>query len=360
VPTADELLGDAVVAELLDALQAAERGNPFRHLRIAVPGLKDQALGRRAAVLGDALLQDLDRDHVRLARVVRSAYADGLAGWHVWPVSLAVATSGASQQEFFDDAMDLLAELTPRLTSEFAVRLLLRADAHRALAHAARWSRHEDEHVRRLASEGTRPKLPWGLGVPELTRDPSLTRNLLDTLHDDPSEYVRRSVANHLNDHSRAHPEFVVDLARGWLGSVHGERTVRHALRSLVKKGHLGALELLGAGAVEVLVSPFELSATTVRIGDSLTYRVTVENLGPGPADLVVDYVLFFADAGGRERSKVFKLARVTVEPGHVRSFSGTHSFRQLTTRTHFPGTAGFALQVNGVRHERADLTLLA
>lgn len=368
MPTADELLGDAVVAELLDALQAADRGNPFRAVRAAVPRMAGLALGDRARTLGLALRQDTVGDTVgdtpgdtgRLARVVRAAYADpGLAGWHVWPVTLAVASNGVEHPAEFDDAVTLLGELTPRLSSEFALRLLLRQDTPRVLAHVLRWTRHEDEHVRRLASEGTRPRLPWGAGVPALTADPELTRPVLAALHDDPSDHVRRSVANHLNDHSRLHPGFVVETARGWLPAPHGPRTVGHALRTLVKQGHPGALELLGFGAVEVDVAALDVTPSTVRIGASVTYRATIRNVGPDPVELVVDYVLFFADARGGERRKVFKLTRRRLAPGERAELAGSHSFRQLSTRTHVPGPAGLALQVNGIRQPRTDLTLL-
>ncbi|WP_432510502.1 DNA alkylation repair protein [Kineococcus sp. SYSU DK001] len=362
MPTADELLGDAVAAELLDALQAADRGNPFAATRAAVARLRGQPLGDRARSLAAGLVADTGHDHARLARVVRAAYEDpALAGWHVWPVTHALATTGVQDPDprAFDDALDLMAHLTPRLTSEFALRLLLRHDTARVLERARRWTGHEDEHVRRLASEGTRPRLPWGLGVPVLTADPQLTRPLLDALHDDASEHVRRSVANHLNDHGRLHPGFAVEVAGGWLASAHGPRTVRHALRGLVKKGHPGALELLGFGAVRVRTSPLEVTPRVVAIGGDVTFRATLENLDARPAEVAVDHVLTFPGARGGQRSKTFTLTRLRLAPGEVAEVRGTHSFRQLSTRTHVPGPASLALQVNGVRQPATGLTLV-
>ena len=158
--------------------------------------------------------------------MVRTAIrvAPGFTGWMIWPVSTAVSDSAAADgsPSATDDALDLLAELTGLLTSEFALRTLLGHDLDRTLAKALEWTTADDEHVRRLASEGTRPYLPWAVRVPGLAAEPGRTLPILDRLHDDPSDYVRRSVANHLNDLSRDHPELVVSTAAGWLGASGG------------------------------------------------------------------------------------------------------------------------------------------
>ncbi|QIM18268.1 DNA alkylation repair protein [Leucobacter coleopterorum] len=280
----------------------------------------------------------------------------------LWPVGLAASWSAvdAGSAAAFDNGMDLMRELTPQMTSEFAIRPLLLHDLERGLGHMREWTNDPNWHVRRLASEGSRPLLPWGERLPLLVSDPSPTRPILDALYDDPEESVRRSVANHLNDHSRAHPEFTVSVVQAWRdqGGTHVERTSRHALRTLVKRGDAGALALLGFPPARVRVSPILLSDTEVVAGGAVRFGAEVTNVGEGPANLVIDYVLSFPDARGRERSKVFKITQRSLQPGEVTQVETGHSFKAITTRKYYPGSYALALQVNGVPHERVEFTV--
>ncbi len=365
MPLADELLGADEAEALIAALAATEPGAGFAELRATAERLGELSLGARARALADALDADLDGGAERLNAVVRSALADpGFAGWMLWGVGLAVGRRaiGDGSDAAFDDGLALLRELTPRMTSEFSVRPMLRHDLSRALGAMAGWVSDPDPHVRRLASEGTRPLLPWGERVPGLVSDPELTREILDALHDDPDEVVRRSVANHLNDHSRAHPEYAVEVVRGWQqrGGEHVPRTARHALRTLVKRGHPGALELLGFRPVEVSVSPIEFESAEVELGGAVRFGAEIENVGAERAALVIDYVLFFPDARGNERAKVFKVGRRDLAPRERTRVEATRSFRALTTRSYYPGAYAVALQVNGVLGGRAEFAVRA
>ncbi len=166
------------------------------------------------------MMSDLPEEFPRFAEVIRLALRDeAFAGWMIWPVTEAVAViaTRSGRNTDFDDGMALLAELTSRLTSEFAIRTFLDANPARALEIALGWTDHQDEHVRRLASEGTRMRLPWGRRVKALTEHPESTVSILDALYRDDSEYVRRSVANHLNDLSRADAALAVSIAKRWL-----------------------------------------------------------------------------------------------------------------------------------------------
>ncbi|GAA1793904.1 DNA alkylation repair protein [Leucobacter iarius] len=359
MPLADELLGADEAEALIAALAAAEPATGFAGLRAAAARLGELALSARARALAEALDADLDDGADRLNAVVRSATADpGFAGWMLWGVGLAVGRRAIDDgsDAAFDDGLALLRELTPRMTSEFSVRPMLRHDLHRALRTMADWTSDPDPHVRRLASEGTRPLLPWGERVPGLVEDPGLTRGILDALHDDPDEVVRRSVANHLNDHSRAHPGFAVEVVRGWQrrGGPHVARTASHALRTLVKRGDADALALLGFRAAEVEVSPIEIAERRIEPGGTVRFGAEIRNIGIESADLVIDYALFFPDSRGRERTKVFKIGRRTLAPGERTRVDASRSFRALTTRSYYPGDYGVALQVNGVAFERA------
>ena len=194
----------------------------------------------------------------------------------IWPVTETAATLALDRKETgdFEDCLALLAELTPRLTAEFAIRRLLAADLDRALAVIQGWTSHPDWQVRRLASEGTRAYLPWAIRVPEITDRPAATLPILDALYRDPVEDVRRSVANHLNDLARHAPDEVVATAARWLAAPDGNtpRVVRHGLRTLVKKAHPGALELLGFPPASLAVTPPQLDRTVVELPGELAF----------------------------------------------------------------------------------------
>lgn len=355
MPFADELISDHTATQLADGVRAAAPEVVLHALPGAVGRLGDLSLRERADLLRDALLADVPGGYADLARVVRAA-RDGTApfdGWLIWPVTSAVAVRAVEDgtEAAFDDAMALLASLTGRLTAEFAIRTLLRHDLDRALAIATAWTRSDDVDVRRLASEGTRPYLPWAVRVPEILARPGVTVPVLDALYRDESEYVRRSVANHLNDLSRDHPELVVSTAGRWLAdpAPTTAAVVRHALRTLVKRGHPGALELLGFGPATVQVDGPVLAATRVPFGGTARFTAAVRNLGTEPARLSVDYVVHHRKANGSQTAKTFKLTTRTLAPGERLEISRDHSFRPITTRRYHPGPHAVALQVNGV-----------
>ncbi|BBG02635.1 MULTISPECIES: DNA alkylation repair protein [Pseudonocardia] len=364
MPFADEMISAGTAESLTRAIGAAAPDAALPHLRGAAARLDGLALRERADLLRDALLADVPGTHADLARVVRTA-APALQGWMVWPVTAAVAARAVEDgtTAAFDDAMDLLAELTGILTSEFAIRTLLRHDLDRALSAVATWTGSAEADVRRLASEGTRPYLPWAVRVPELARRPGVTVPVLDALYRDPSEYVRRSVANHLNDLSRDHPALVVDTAARWLAEPDANtgRLVRHGLRTLVKRGDRGALALLGFAAAEasVQIDGPHLDRELLRVGESLGLRATVRNVGEDDVRLTVDYVVHHRKANGTRSPKVFKLTTATLRPGQSLALQRTHSFRPITTRRYHSGPHAISLQVNGVATETVEFELV-
>lgn len=330
----------------------------------AAPALYGLSLSGRSRLLRDALLADLPADHRRFEAVIDVALdQSAFTGWMIWPVSEAVAVRALDGpgRPGFDTGLALLARLTPRLTGEFALRSFLDADLDRTLAAVQGWTTHPDEHVRRLASEGTRPRLPWARRVSALTARPDATVPVLDALHRDPSEYVRRSVANHLNDLSRADAALVVAIATRWLGQADGHtvRLVRHALRTLIKAGDPEALALLGFGASPdvTLAGPLRHDSSVVRAGE-LVFEVAVVNAGTVPATVAIDYVIHHRKANGSQTPKVFKLTTRTLGPGETATIVKRHSFRPITTRTYHPGEHAIEIQINGTRHGRSPFQL--
>lgn len=351
MPTADELLGREQAAALHRGLSEAS-GRALPTLASAVEQLNGLALAARAKELARAALVDLPPGPAAMAAVRGAAEDPDFAGWLVWPAGLVAAQAAleTGRERDFDEAMDVLALLTPRNTSEFSIRPLLAADHQRALAIMREWTTHGNFHVRRLASEGSRPYLPWGQRIPALVRDPLLTAPILDALRDDPEDFVHRSVANHLNDHSREHGAWVLQTAGRWAseGGQHQAWVVKHALRTLVKRGDVGALALLGFERVPVQVTGPALDAAEVPFGGSVTLGATVRNVGDSPARVAVDFALLLPGSRGEQRRKVFKWATPTLEAGQSLQLSKRYSFRPITTRSYYPGTHGFEVLVNG------------
>lgn len=351
-------MGERVARDLLSSVQAADPNEDFGALERAVGAMAGLPLRERVDLLSSALVEDVHGDYSELAGLVRAA--DGgrspLDGWMIWPVTVAVARCAVDNgtDEAFDDALDLLASLTPKLTAEFALRILLRADVPRTLHAAKLWASDGDAHVRRLASEGTRPYLPWALRVSELHGTPPLTIEILDALHDDESEYVRRSVANHLNDLSRHAPGDVLAAATRWLQSPDPNTAwvVRHGLRTLVKQGNGEALQLLGFNGTHVKVEGFKLHHHEVDFPGDLGFTAVVRNDGAESARIAIDYVVYHLRSNGSHSPKTFKLASRSLEPGEQIQISRTHKFREITTRRYYNGPHRVALQVNGQRTE--------
>ncbi|WP_243843983.1 DNA alkylation repair protein [Paraburkholderia caballeronis] len=250
----------------------------------------------------------------------------------------------------FDRSMDALKYFTTFGSSEFGVREFLRDDVHRALAIMEVWSRDPDDAVRRLASEGSRPRLPWSFRLRGIEADPSLAARILDNLRADPSPYVRRSVANHLNDVTKTDPAWVLARAKQWgIDDASTRWIVRHALRTLVKQGNAQALAMLGAGdAPSLCVGPFDVTPATIVLGDTITLACELHSTAEIAQRLVVDYRIGYVKQNGATAGKVFKLKELTLAPGQHVALSRSQRIRDFTTRTHYAGRHEIELIVNG------------
>ncbi|MBK9991149.1 MAG: DNA alkylation repair protein [Verrucomicrobia bacterium] len=256
--------------------------------------------------------------------------------------------------EDFDHSMDALRFLTPFGSAEFAVRPFIERDPARALALMQKWANDKNEHVRRLASEGSRPRLPWGARLSAIVAKPDLTAPILETLMADPALYVRKSVANHLNDIAKDHPDWVLNRVEEWDRAHAGTAwIIRHALRTLIKKGHPRALALLGVNATaaaHVLVRKFTLSPTKLVLGDKFELTAELTSKHKKPLPLVIDYVIHYARATGKTSAKVFKWSEATLQPGEPLVLTKRQTIRDFTTRKHHTGRHRVELQVNGQR----------
>ncbi|MBY5932263.1 DNA alkylation repair protein [Tateyamaria omphalii] len=276
---------------------------------------------------------------------------------HAVPGVLAVRHGLEAHRE---RALDLLYEATQRFSMEFYIRAFLNRWPEETLARLEAWAADENYHVRRLVSEGTRPKLPWARKV-ELTLDQTLP--LLDRLQADGTRFVTRSVANHLNDVAKTEPGAVLGRLEAWEadGSQDAKERAwmqRHALRTLVKDGHPGAMAMLGyRGDAPVDVS-CEIATPKVVLGDALEFAVTLN--APDILPVLVDYRIRFARPNGKSGEKVFKLKVAEVKPGKPLVLKKVHKLKaNATTFELHPGVHGLVVQVNGVDRAEASFEIV-
>jgi 3-methyladenine DNA glycosylase AlkC len=283
---------------------------------------------------------------------------DGLSGWALWGVGEYVARRGMGD---VPRAMACLQAITQRFTAEYAIRPFLDQQAEAAFPILTGWVKDPSPHVRRLVSEGSRPRLPWGLRLQQLVVDPTPTRPLLLALQDDTSAYVRRSVANHLNDIAKDHPERVSAWLRTHLpGSTPARQTLlRHASRSLIKQGHAATLQAWGLGQAFEGTSALALDVPSADIGGSVELKVDLLSTSTLPQTLMIDYVVHHVRANGSTSPKVFKGWKPTLAPGATLQLGKRHSLRPISTRQLYPGPHRIDLQINGQALASAAFDLL-
>jgi 3-methyladenine DNA glycosylase AlkC len=366
MPTADELIGTSTVRALARCLRTADPSREWNSVRASANALAGLGFGERGQAVAAALVADFPASYGGTDTLVRTALRDpAFSGWMIMPVAEAVARRAiASRRDAdFERGLRLLAALTPRLTAEFALRSFLAADVDRTLATVVEWTGAADAHVRRLASEGTRPRLPWAKRVPALLARPETTVPIVDRLYRDGEEYVRRSVANHLNDISRMSPDLAVGIARRWLAepSDSTPRLIRHAMRTLIKGANADALTLVGFPPLpQALSSTLRVDETSVRAGHELAFECVVVNTSADAVRIAIDYVLHFQKANGILAPKIFKLTTRTLAPGERLTVVKRHSFRPITTRVYHLGAHAIELQINGARANFTPFDLVA
>lgn len=263
----------------------------------------------------------------------------------------------------FETAMRVQAELTKRFTAEFSIRAYLVKYPERTHAQLLAWARDDNAHLRRLASEGSRPRLPWAPRLRAYQEDPRPVLALLDLLKDDPVPYVRRSVANNLNDIAKDNPELVIETCRRWAADATPARRwlIRHALRSLVKAGNREAIRILGGtDRPRVQLGGIRITPGSVRPGGSVRVSCELECTARTVQRLLVDYAVHFVKANGQTRPKVFKLRTLVMRPGEKARLAAEVSLATMTTRRHYPGRHTIEALINGVAHPLGTFRLTA
>jgi 3-methyladenine DNA glycosylase AlkC len=261
---------------------------------------------------------------------------------------------------YFDLSMKTLKFFTPLCSSEFAVRPFIAMDPERAMVFVMDWAEDEDQHVRRLASEGCRPRLPWGMALKVFKLDPTPILPVLKKLKDDPSEYVRRSVANNLNDISKDHPEVVLEVCEQWYGkSTDVDWVVKHACRGLLKAGNRRAMLLFGfSDPLTIHVKNLVIDKDKLGIGGDVRFTFNLHVETQRESKVRLEYKVDFVKARGKRSPKIFQFGERILDPGE-HTFTKTHSFVDRSTRKHYPGEHRITIIVNGVAKASVSFELL-
>jgi len=261
----------------------------------------------------------------------------------------------------WETSLPALEQFTQLASAEFAVRPFIVLDQGRMMSQMLKWAQHETSSVRRLATEGCRPRLPWAIALEAFKLDPGPILPILEILKMDESESVRRSVANNLNDISKDNPEITLKLASEWqkYEDQHIRWIIGHGLRSLVKEGNTQALSVLGyPSELEIKVGKLVVEPREVLMGEELEFTFSVQSMASGVQNLMVDYALYFVRANGKTNKKVFKLSRKRLRPNETISIRKKHSFRPISTRKYYPGKHKIEIQINGKIYAQAVIIL--
>lgn len=252
--------------------------------------------------------------------------------------------------EHFDFSLEALKHLTQFGSSEFAIREYLKRDFTKTLKVMNKWAEDKNHHVRRLASEGSRARLPWSFNLDEVLKNPSVTNSILEKLKADDELYVKKSVANHLNDFSKHHSDYLISVLKGWDNTnANTSWIIKHASRTLIKKGNRESLALFNFEKnVKVKVDNLKLSKSKIKLGDTLSFSFDIISEKATTQKLVIDYAVHYTKQSGDAVPKVFKLKEVSLKPKESLSITKTHRFMDFTTRKHYSGKHLIEIIVNG------------
>ncbi|OIQ21653.1 MAG: DNA alkylation repair protein [Flavobacterium sp. MedPE-SWcel] len=261
----------------------------------------------------------------------------------------------------FETSMMATEVITPFTSCEFSIRPFIIKYPEKGMKQMLAWSKHENLHVRRLASEGCRPRLPWAMALPGLKKDPTLILPILENLKNDTSEYVRRSVANNLNDIAKDNPETVIETAKRWKGETkETDWVVKHACRTLLKQGNQELMGLFGFGSIkDINIKNFNLLTSRVRIGEALAFRFELENRSEVVTKIRLEYNIYYMKANGKLAPKVFKISEKDYETDSTTIIERKQSFKIITTRKFHLGEHQVALVINGNELDKYNFELI-
>ena len=347
------MISENLVTKMASAIAGVDATFDKSRFLLAAKELGPLELKQRVILLREKLKSTLHEDFSKaLETLLKSLNSKQLKGFDLWPYTEFIQTYGVHDPKA---SLQALYELTSLFTSEFAVRPFLKNHSKMTLAFLEKCTQDANVHVRRWASEGTRPRLPWGEKLHSHIENPELGIRLLEKLKYDDELYVRKSVANHLNDISKDNPDTVLDLLNQWLKNAPATHQVkidwiiRHSLRSLIKAGHPKALKLIGADTKsKVSLMGFKLNGQHFKVKDALEFEFHLQSNAKKVQKIIVDYAIHFVMANGKHSRKVFKLKTANIVGGEKLLIKKRHPIRPITTRKYFSGLHKIDIQVNG------------
>ncbi|XMB72947.1 DNA alkylation repair protein [Mycoplasmatota bacterium WC30] len=308
-----------------------------------------QELKERMTTVRVVLEKYLPNDYVEAIEILTNAFNDFEESHFIYGSILEYIEYNGLSDEHLKLSLNKLGDFTKYFSAEFAIRPFFNSYPESVLTEVLKWAQSDDIHQRRLASEGVRPSLPWGMNINIDYKDGAKS---LEYLYYDTERYVTRSVANHLNDISKKDPEFVLKTLKRWKNShkqdsIEMEYIIKHSLRTLVKKGHNATLEFLGYNLnPKIDYSILELSAKEVNIGGKLHFNFEV--FAKEAVTLIIDYNVIYPTKHGKTTKKTYKLKTINVKNNQKIQINGSRSFKPISTRTLYPGVHKIEIQVNG------------
>ena len=307
----------------------------------------------RVHLIRDAMWAELPQDYLKaLPILLKSAELGNLKGFDLWPFTEFIQQHGLDHVE---ESLNALYVLTSKFTAEFAVRPFLVKHPKKTFSTLKKWTADKNEHIRRWASEGTRPRLPWGMKLHASIVDPTPGLEILEKIKFDDSLYVRKSIANHLNDIAKDHPDLVIETLKAWQKKVTAKDKAKldwitkQALRTLIKQGYPKALEVMGfGGKAEVKLGELKLNKKKFTEKDILTFELEMISKSAKAQTLAIDYIIHYQKAGNKLSPKVFKLKVLELKPKEAFILKKNHSLKPVTTRKHYAGLHKLEIQING------------
>ncbi|MDH4471075.1 MAG: DNA alkylation repair protein [Fluviicola sp.] len=344
-----ELFNRAFYEQFADAFTNVYTGferNQF--VKDVTKNFEPLSLNERMRNTSVVLQKHLPADYEKALEIMFAAVPTLKTGYTTLVFPDFVSQFGLKHQQL---SLEALKYFTGFGSSEFAIRVFLKKDFENTLKTMVEWAGDENHHVRRLASEGSRPRLPWSFKLPQVIENPKITQPILEQLKADPELYVRKSVANHLNDFSKDNPDYMLDLVGSWDRShPHTAWIVKHGTRTLIKKGNAGSIAVFGfEKEVKLRVENFRLVSSDLKLGDVLDFSFDLVSEKQTSQKLVVDYIIHYRKSAGDLSPKVFKLKELNLEPNQRITLSKKQRIQDFTTRKHYAGEHVLEIQVNGV-----------
>ena len=342
-----EMFNKKFYEHLADQFNKADSGfNTQQFVEAVTNGLENRSLNERLRFTTIILKNHLPADFKEAVQLLNTVIPNTAKGYTSLIFPDYIGQYGIHD---FETSMKALAYYTEFGSSEFAIREFLKHDFDKTLEVMKLWAASPNHHHRRLASEGCRPRLPWAMALPELKKNPDPILPLLAILKSDSSEYVRRSVANNLNDIAKDNPHIVIEIAGKWKGhSKETDAIIKHACRTLLKQGNAAILKHFGLDSSRVTVSDFKINTPKVAVGNHLEFSFSIQNNDNKAQTIRLEYAVYYLRQNGQLSKKVFKISERIFDPYQSSHIHRKQSFKIITTRKFYTGQQMLSIIVNG------------